>query len=82
MVQKPIGKVVMLSPDIEGAGGISKSQGKKIGKALAALDHFEAMQIDDIPERLKELVEACYAPLSESEEEATPMPAAPTVPLS
>lgn len=82
IVQEPIGRGVMMSPDIEGAGGISRSQGKKIGKALAALDHFEGMQVEDIPEPLKALVEACYAPLSEAEEAATPMPAAPSAPLT
>jgi CRISPR-associated exonuclease Cas4 len=79
MIEAPLGKVVMMSPDVEGAGGISKSQGRKIGKALAALDHFDGIQVEDIPEAVKTLVEVCYAPLSKEEEEAAPMPATSAV---
>jgi len=40
----------MLSPDFETVSGVSKSQGDKKGKALAALDHFEAVEQSKIPE--------------------------------
>jgi hypothetical protein len=39
---------------------VSKSQGEKKGKALAALDHFDAIDKKDIPKRLKQIVAAAY----------------------
>ncbi len=56
LVEAPLGRVEMLSPDFEGVSGVSKSQGEKKGKALAALDHFEAMDQSNIPDRLKQVV--------------------------
>lgn len=55
------GRVEMLAPDFERVAGVSRSQGAKKGKALAALDHFQDMASDDIPERLNEVVRALYA---------------------
>ena len=60
MVEPEIGEVVMLSPDFEGIAGVSKSQGNKKGKALAALDHFDEMPPDKIPDDLKQLIEKIY----------------------
>ena len=60
LVKAPLGRVEMLSPDFEEAGGIPKSQGAKKGKALAALDHFEHVNAENIPNRLKEVVHTAY----------------------
>lgn len=60
LVETPLGQVEVLSPDFERAGGVSRSQGKKKGKALAALDHFESVDVAAIPERLKQIVYAAY----------------------
>jgi putative ATP-dependent endonuclease of the OLD family len=60
LVKPPLGQVEVLSPDFEKAAGVSKSQGEKKGKALAALDHFESIDSESIPERLKQLVYAAY----------------------
>lgn len=60
LVKTPLGQVEVLSPDFERAAGVSKSQGEKKGKALAALDHFASINSDDIPERLKQVVYAAY----------------------
>ncbi len=60
MVKPPLGQVEMLSPDFEQAANISKRQGEKKGKALAALDHFALLDANAIPERLKQVVKAAY----------------------
>ena len=60
LVETPLGQVEVLSPDFERASGVSRSQGKKKGKALAALDHFESVDVAAIPERLKQIVYAAY----------------------
>lgn len=60
MVEPQIGEVVMLSRDFEDVAGVSRSQGDKKGKALAALDHFDGMTPDKIPADLKELIEKIY----------------------
>lgn len=61
LVKPPLGQVEILSRDFEQVAGVSKSQGAKKGKALAALDHFETIDADAVPERLKHLVRAAYA---------------------
>ncbi|MCY4043034.1 MAG: ATP-dependent endonuclease, partial [Candidatus Dadabacteria bacterium] len=53
-------KVVVLSPDFEGFSGVSNTQAKKKGKALAALDHFKDIDADDIPQNLKDVVHRIY----------------------
>lgn len=60
LVEAPLGSRHMLSSDFESCAGVSKSQGDKKGKALAALDHFEKKGPDEIPEELKRLVQAIY----------------------
>ncbi|HHZ11599.1 MAG TPA: AAA family ATPase [Acholeplasmataceae bacterium] len=60
LVKTPLGQVEVLSPDFEQAAGVSKSQGEKKGKALAALDHFASVDAENIPERLKRVVRAVY----------------------
>jgi len=60
MVKPEIGDVKMLPPDFEGTAGVSKSQGDKRGKALAALDHFDEMLPDEIPAVLRQLIEKIY----------------------
>jgi len=60
LVETPLGKVEMLSPDFETVSGVSKSQGEKKGKALAALDHFEAVDQSNIPDRIRHVVHAAF----------------------
>jgi CRISPR-associated exonuclease Cas4 len=60
LVEAPLGKVEMFSPDFERACGVSISQGEKKGKALAALEHFESLPVADIPEALNTVVTASY----------------------
>lgn len=61
LVEPPLGQVEILSHNFENVSGISKRQGEKKGKALAALDHFESVQTPEIPERLKQIVKAVYS---------------------
>lgn len=61
LVNTPLGRVEMLSPDFEGVSGVSKNQGDKKGKALAALDYFETGDMSNIPERLKQIVLVAFA---------------------
>ncbi|MBW2059891.1 MAG: ATP-dependent endonuclease [Deltaproteobacteria bacterium] len=60
LIQGPFGKVEMFPRDFETVSGVSKSQGEKKGKALAALDHFESVAESNIPKRLKEVVAAAF----------------------
>jgi len=55
-----IGSVEMLSPDFEGVSGISRNQAERKGKAIAALDHFDPMPVDQVPARLNEIVRRAY----------------------
>jgi len=59
-VNQDIGSVKMMSPDCEHVCGVSRIQGEKKGKALAALDHFQNISPADIPPRLQEVVRAVY----------------------
>jgi len=61
-VDPRLGRVVMMRPDFERAAGVSKTQGQKMGKALAALEHFERMPTADIPQVLVEFVRTVYGP--------------------
>lgn len=56
LVDAPIGAVEIFSPDLEVVSGVSKNQGDKKGKPLAALDHFAEQEVDAIPERLKQVI--------------------------
>lgn len=60
LINCEIGDSYMFSPDFETAIGISKSQGKKKGKALAALDYFDQLPLEKIPEFLKEIIYKIY----------------------
>ena len=60
LVKSDLGEVEVLAPEFEGVSGISKREGQKKGKALAALDFFENADESEIPHRLKELVEKVY----------------------
>ena len=59
-VDSTLGKIEIFCPDFEKVAGVSKSQGGKKGKALAAVDHFDSKSINEIPERLANVVRAVY----------------------
>lgn len=58
LVETPLGQVEMLSPDFEELSGISKSQGAKMGKALAAIEFFNA--VNEIPKILEKVVREAF----------------------
>jgi len=60
LVEAPLGQIKRFSPDFEGATGVPRTQGKKKGKALAALEYFEELPTNDIPDALKSVVIAAY----------------------
>lgn len=60
IVDEGLGEIQMLSSDFEGASGVSRSQGVKKGKAIAALDYLDGISTDDLPAVLKELVQEAY----------------------
>ena len=60
VLDETIGTIQIMSKDFEDASGVSRSQGKRKGKALAALDHFEGKEPNDIPETVKKLIRAAY----------------------
>jgi len=53
-------QVEILSPDFERVSGVPRSQGEKKGKALAALDHFDSLDISQIPTQLQDIVKKVY----------------------
>lgn len=59
-VKAPVGRVCVLGPDLEKAAGVAKSQGDKKGKALAALDHFEGIDVPGLPQCMVDVVEHAY----------------------
>lgn len=59
-INKGFGSSVVISPHFEGASGVSKRQGDKMGKAIAALEHFSALAAENIPEHLKNIVNKLY----------------------
>jgi CRISPR-associated exonuclease Cas4 len=59
-VHSPLGQVEMLSPDFERVSGVSKSQGEKKGKPLAALEHLKAVEQSNFPERLRQVVYSAF----------------------
>lgn len=61
LIDKDLGSAEVLSPDFENASGVSKGQGKKMGKPLAALTHFEGVAAEDICERLMQVIAKAYA---------------------
>ncbi len=77
LVDSPLGQIEVLSPDFEGASGVSRSQGDRKGKALAALDHFEGMPAADIPEAAKGVVAVAYEMPSPDARPASPAAANP-----
>lgn len=79
MAKQPLGRVMVMAPDFENVSGVSKSQGDRKGKALAALDHFDGVSVSDIPEVIKTVIkEAYYASPTPEEQAAAPMPATST----
>ena len=60
MIDPDLGSVEVLSPDIEGVLEVSRSQGAKKGKALAAIEQLEATTKDELPDRIVEVVRAIY----------------------
>lgn len=55
------GVVYMMRSDFEDVSGISTNQGKKLGKPLAAINHFEKTNVSDIPQVMRELVLNIYS---------------------
>lgn len=61
LVEAPLGRLEMFAPDFEKVSGISKSQGEKKGKALAALEYFETMDPSEIPDPIKRVVKVAFS---------------------
>ena len=62
-IEASVGKsasVSVLRQDFEDCSGISLSQAKRKGKALAALDHFDSVAPDDFPQQLADAVRMVY----------------------
>lgn len=59
-IDASLGAVEVLAPELERVAGISKTQGEKKGKALAALDHFAGKVAAEIPSRLAEVTRSIY----------------------
>jgi CRISPR-associated exonuclease Cas4 len=53
-------QVEILSPNFEAVSGIPINQGSRQGKPLAALDHFDSLDISQIPTQLQDIVKKVY----------------------
>jgi putative ATP-dependent endonuclease of the OLD family len=53
-------RITIFSPDFEGISGVSRGQGEKMGKALAALEHFRALPVSEYPADLVNLIRRVY----------------------
>ena len=60
LIDHSFGNFHMLEPDFEGVSGVSKNQGNKKGKPLAALDHFSSIENDEIPSKIQSIVKAIF----------------------
>lgn len=60
LVNPTLGQQEVLCPDFEGVSGISGNQSDKKGKAIAALDHCAQLPDEELPERLRTLIENAY----------------------
>lgn len=60
-VNPKLGEPIMIPPDFEGNFGISRTQGGKLGKGLAALKHFQMINDEAIPEEMIQLLTRIYA---------------------
>ena len=54
------GSVAVLRPDFEGCSGVPRNPAKRKGKALTALDYFDSVAPDDIPQHLADAVRMVY----------------------
>lgn len=61
-----IGYVEIMRPDFENESGIPKSQGEKLGKPLAALEHFEGKKVEDLPSQIQQRIKNIYGSRSQS----------------
>ncbi len=59
-IDSTVGRVCVLSPDFEGAVGVSRRRGDKVGKALAALEFFSETPMDQIPETVRRAVKLAF----------------------
>ncbi len=61
LIDANLGGVFVVPTDIEQFAGVPRGQGEKKGKALAAVDHFETLQDQQIPAALVTLVRQVYS---------------------
>ena len=54
------GSVAVLEPNFECCSGVPRAQAKRKGKALAALDYFNSVATDDIPQHLADAIRMVY----------------------
>ena len=54
------GSVEVLRPDFEGCCGVPRTQAKQKGKTLAALDYFDSVAPNDIPQHLADAIRMVY----------------------
>ena len=60
LVDASLGYIEVFVPDFEGVAGVTKSEGDRKGKPLAALDHFEKVDAAQIPARIQDVVREAY----------------------
>jgi CRISPR-associated exonuclease Cas4 len=60
LVDPLLGEALVCAPDFEGLAGVSRNQGKKMGKALAALEYFTDRPVDEIPRNVASIVRRAY----------------------
>ena len=61
LVDACLGVTTAFSPNFEEMSGVSKAQGKKRGKPLAALDFFSGINDEDISQKIIAMIRVAYA---------------------
>jgi putative ATP-dependent endonuclease of the OLD family len=61
IIDRNIGERYILSPDFEGISGVTKRQGDRKGKVIAALEYFSEVRAENIPEEIRNIIRISFA---------------------
>lgn len=61
VINTNFGSSITVTPDFEGIAGVSRTQGTRKGKALAALEHFSSLDNSAIPQTIQDIVRNVYS---------------------
>lgn len=68
-VDSQLGTIEMLVPDFEHVSGVSQNQAAKKSKPVAALDHLDTVNLEEMPRRLVAVVRSAYGVMPPEEQQ-------------